>query len=325
MQLYLATQDVLLWLTEDGSVIVEDPNHVDDGGGAVVEDQPFLQINDRTKYKTAEDAKKGFEEAQKTITSLSGYRKVLEELGAPKDADPDYLRGVLTEYIKLVQEQKAAATTSKMKPTASDEDKEFEGVDPQIVAQTKRGRQWLKDNAEKVGLVSQEKYKALEDRLGKLEGGLTQKEESEREAAIEEGQQKISTWLSEAKVELNADEREELEDLIVAYVNSKPSLTKQWLGGDRSQKVELIRKGYEKFLGVVKPGASPVAKAAQTVNAGKTKAGLLNRTPRRLPNEGGSQENKGDKKPLKIGDPSLRSAAMKLMEKMEAERNGAGE
>jgi len=324
MQFNLATQDALLWLTEDGSVIVEDPNTPDEGSGAVVEDQPFLQINDRTKYKTAEDAKKGFEEAQKTITSLSGYRKVLEELGAPKDADPEYLRGVLSEYIKLVQERNAAAK-NPTKPTASEDDKEFEGVDPQIVAQTKRGRQWLKDNAEKVGLVSQEKYKALEDRLGKLEGGLTEREEKERSAAIEEGQQKISSWLSEAKVELNADEREELEDLIVAYVSSKPQLENKWLNGDRSQKMELIRTGYEKFLGVVKPGASPVAKAAQTVNAGKTKVGLLNRTPRRLPNEGGAPDNKGDKKPLKIGDSSLRSAAMKLMDKMDAERNGAGE
>jgi hypothetical protein len=324
MQFNLVTQDALLWLTEDGSVIVEDSRTQDEGNGAVVEDQPFLQVNDRTSYKTPEDAKKGYEEAQKTITSLSGYRKVLEELGAPKDADPDYLRGVLSEYIKLVQEKNAAAKTPT-KSTASDEDKEFEGVDPQIVAQTKRGRQWLKDNAEKVGLVSQEKYKALEDRLGKLEGGLTQKDASEREAAIEEGQQKISTWLSEAKVDLSSDEREELEDLIVAYVNSKPSLTKQWLGGDRSQKVELIRKGYEKFLGVVKPGASPVVKAAQTANAGKIKAGLLTRTPRRLPNEGGAPNDKGEKKPLKIGDPSLRSAAMKLMEKMDAERSGAGE
>lgn len=323
MQKSLVTLDALLWLTEDGSVIVDDPTKVDDGSGdgSVVVDEPYLKINDRQVYKTKEDAIKGYEEAGKTITSLSGFKKVLEELGAPKDADPEYLRGLLTEYIQLAKEKQAAATASKTKSTTSEDDKEFEGVDPQIVAQTKRGRQWLKDNAEKVGLISQEKYSKLEERLGKLEGGISQREQEERDSAIEEGQQKLTGWLSEAKVELTSDEREELEDLIVAYVNSKQSLTKQWLSGDRSQKIQLIRTGYEKFLGVVKPGASPVAKAAQTAAAGKTKAGLLNRTPRRLPNEG-TTDGKGEKKPLRIGDPKLRSAAMELMKSVESERGG---
>src|SRR4029077_13952162 len=121
MLVNLATQDALLWMND---VIVEDPNtEIDETGGeGGGEDQPFLQVNDRTIYKPPEDAKKGFEEAQKTITSLSGFREVLKELGAPKDADSEYLRGVLTEYIKLAQERKAAATSGKKTTTSNEDD-----------------------------------------------------------------------------------------------------------------------------------------------------------------------------------------------------------
>lgn len=317
----------VLWLNEDGSVILDESQMSGDGtleDEQQLNNEPFLKVSDRTVYKTKEDAAKAFGEAEKRITSLSGYQKVLEELGAPKDADANYLRGVLNEYIKLVNERDASKITPQ-RVTPGDGDKEFEGQDPQLVAQTKRGRQWLKDNAEKVGLISRDQYSKLEKDFNDFKAGFSQKDEVERKAAIEDGQQKITSWLSDSKVDLNSEEREELEDLIVAYVNSKPALEQKWIQGDRSQKLEIIRSGYEKFLGVVKPGASPVGKAASVAAAGRQKIGLLNRTPRRLPNDGGSQNGKGEKKPLRIGDPSLRAKAMEMMAKMDAERGGAGD
>src|SRR6185312_8792117 len=177
---------------------------------------------------------------------------------------------------------------SKPKTTSSDDDKEFEGVDPQIVAQTKRGREWLRQNAAKVGLISKDDYDKLAAEVQQLKGGLTAREQAEVNAAISEGQQKVTQWLGEAKVELTGDEREELEDLIVAYVNSKPSLQQKWQQGDRATRVDLIKTGYEKFLPVVKPGAAPFARARQTASDGKTKIGLVSRT-RNLPANGESK------------------------------------
>jgi len=320
----LVTQEKVLWLNE---ITVDDPviddSQVDDGSVTPNEDQPFLKINDRTVYKTADDAVKGFNEAQQTITSLSEFKKVLKELGAPENADAQYLKGVLTEYIKLASERASAGAASKTKVTPSEEDKEFEGVDPQVVAQTKRGRQWLKENASKVGLISKDDYDKLKQEFDEFRGSFSQKEEQEREAAIEEGQQNVTKWLGEAKVDLDQQERLKLENLIAAYVNSDPGLTQKWLRGDRAAKMELIKEGYSMFLPVVKPGASPFAKAASAAAAGKTKIGLVSKT-RNLPqNDGTSSEVKGGKKvPLRVGDTALRNRAYDLMKKFEAEQNG---
>jgi len=319
----LVTQEKVLWLNE---VIVEDAVQDD---GTVVDDgssnneEPFLKINDRTVYKTSDDAVKGFNEAQQTITSLSEFKKVLKELGATENADAQYLKGVLTEYLQLASEREKAKAASKTKVTPSEEDKEFEGVDPQVVAQTKRGRQWLKDNAAKVGLISKDDYDKLRQEFDEFKGSFSQKEEQEREAAIEEGQQSVTKWLGDAKVELEPQERVKLENLIAAYVNSDQGLTQRWLRGDRAAKMELIKEGYTMFLPVVKPGASPFVRAGNAAAAGKTKIGLVSKT-RNLPqNDGASSEVRGGKKaPLKIGDVGLRNRAYDLMKKFEAEQNG---
>lgn len=326
---FVTQKDTVVWFTpeEDGTLEVNDGSNGDEsnGQGVVVEDAPYLKVNDRTVYKTAEDAVKGFNEAQQRITSLSEYQKTLEELGAPKGADASYLRGVLQEYIRLANEAEASKAASVKKSTASDEDKEFEGVDPQVVAQTKRGRQWLKENAEKVGLVSQDKYNKLEQDFTEFKNGFSQRDKEERDAAVEEGQQKITSWLGDAKVELQSDERLKLENMISAYVNSDKGLTNRWLKGDRATKVEIIKEGYSLFLPVIKPGTSPFAKAANTANAGKTKIGLVNRT-RVLPQNGGSPDGKGGAKVApKIGGNELRNKAYAIMKQFEAEQSGGGE
>lgn len=320
--LELVTQGKVLWFTPEGeeTVIVDEgsPEVDESGESGGSSDEPFLQVNDRTVYKSREDALKGFSEAQNRITSLSEYERVLQELGAPKGADAKYLKGLLEDYIAVKQAAEAAKKTAQSKPktTSSEDDKEFEGVDPQIVAQTKRGREWLKTNAEKVGLVSKDKVEALEQQLAELRNGMTSREKAEVDAAISEGQTKLTQWLGDAKVEITSDEREDLEDLIVAYINSKGNLTQQWKNGDRAIRIDLIKSGYEKFLPVIKPGAAPFAKAAQTASAGKTKIGLMNRT-RTLPQNGSGKVPLGaDKKPLKIGDPALRDRAKQLLDKL---------
>lgn len=323
------TQNTVLWLNEEVVETVVQGDGTGDGsdGQGGGSGEPFLKINDRTSYADQAAAIKGYNEAQARITSLSGFTKVLEKYGA-KDANPEYLEGIIVDYLKRVDAEKAAAaakTSGKATPSG-EEDKEFEGVDPQIVAQTKRGRQWLKDNAEKVGLVSQEKYSKLEAEVKEMRESFTKKDEQAENAAIEEGQQKVTEWLGEAKIDLSPENREELEDSIVAYINSKPALKKAWIEGDKASRVTLIRKGYELFLPIVKPGASAVAKASTTAGAGKTKAGLVNRTARRLPAAGDGQVKVGDgKKPLRIGDQSLRDRARALMDKMSAEGDGAGD
>lgn len=326
----LVTQGTVLWLNEevlDESVVNGDGTGDGSDGQGGGSNEPYLKINDRTSYADQAAAIKGFNEAQARITSLSGFTKVLEKYGA-KDANPEYLEGIIVDYLKRVDAEKVAAaakTSGKVTPSG-DEDKEFEGVDPQIVAQTKRGRQWLKDNAEKVGLISQDKYAKLEKDFNDFRQSFTKKDEAAENDAIEAGQQEITKRLGDAKVELNGDERETLEDLITAYIRSKPAVEKQWINGDKSVRLSLINKGYEMFLPVVKPGASVAAKASATAGAGKTKVGLVRQTARRLPNTGDGSVKPGDvKKAPRIGDQSLRDKARAIMDKMNAEGDGAGE
>jgi len=49
-----------------------------------VSEEPFLRVNDRTVYKTREDALKGLDEAGKRISTLSAWEKEARNWGLDK-------------------------------------------------------------------------------------------------------------------------------------------------------------------------------------------------------------------------------------------------
>src|SRR5690348_12178158 len=122
-----------------------------DDGNAGAQDQPFLKISDRTVYKTADDAIKGYNEAQNRISSLTGYEKLFKKYGVDKPS-PELAEQIVTEYIKLRDAAKSGkgSQEDKSKSTGTAED-------DQLTPEQKNAIKWLQDNAEKAGYVSAKK------------------------------------------------------------------------------------------------------------------------------------------------------------------------
>jgi hypothetical protein len=108
--------DELLEVIDD-EVIDDDPVELPDGAKPPVEAEPFLKINDRTVYKTPEDAKKGFESANER---LGQYR----ELGSPEEIRA--MRAKMAELDRI---------TGRDKGTSENMDDPMHGLDDDQKAQ----------------------------------------------------------------------------------------------------------------------------------------------------------------------------------------------
>jgi hypothetical protein len=313
-------------MSEDTTLVTQVDDAVSDGG-AVVDDgtasgeneSPFLAVNDRTSYKTREDALKGFNEAQSRITTLSGYEKVLKKYGA-KDANPELLERIVTEYLTLKNDKGKTATTTPTATTSPEDDG--------LTAEDKAALKWLEKNAVKAGYVSKKDMEALQAKLEAIEGKSTKAQEAQYEANVAECQEAVTGWLGEAKVALTDEERDDLESHIAAWVNARDERVTKFNRGGQSA-VALIREGYGKMLPIVKEGAVAFPSTAKTVvAAGKTKTGLINKTNRPMPKAGepaAATQTNAVKLPTRVTDGSLFEKATALAAKIRSERAGAGE
>lgn len=282
-----------------------DPNAADDGavtGGAA--DEPFLKVSDRQVFKTREDAVKSYEEAGKMGVAFGEFKKVLKEYGIA-NADPAYVRQLFGE---LVGHRKAKETAAAKPKSPTDSTGGNANVDPEV----EKARKWLKDNAKEAGYVSKEDFDKLTEKLAGIEGGLSTRDKESRDALLYEGQQAVNGWMESVKgadgkpLTLDEDQRNELEETIGAWVNVKQErIDRFYKGGNTS--IALIKEGFTKVLPALFPGAvafpNPGAKVAA---AGKAKAELMQRSTKRLPQDGGGNDAKGKgKKPERVGDPAL--------------------
>src|SRR5271155_617949 len=87
---------------EEVEVPTEDPTDPE----PAKEDEPYLAVNDRTTYRTREDAIKGYNEAANRIQQLSGWEKQAKQWGLK---DPEQLTAVAQELLQLRKEKADAA------------------------------------------------------------------------------------------------------------------------------------------------------------------------------------------------------------------------
>lgn len=263
----LATQDVLDQQLNDGA----------DDGSQGAEDEPFLPVNDRTVYKTREDAIKGYTEAQKTITSLSEYQKVAKEFGI---SDPKTIKTLFLELLDRREKEKAAKTQTSQKPTAEGDDEE------QLTPELKAAIKFLQKNAARAGLMTKAEAAELQKKLEAFEGSSKQSEEAQANALVAEGQETLTGLLTAGKVTVTDEQRTEMEDNIKAWINgSEDRIAKWW--GTPVQRQALIKQGFDRELKAM--GINP---AAAVTAQGKTKAQLMSRTARPLPRDGAPGKGK---------------------------------
>ena len=315
----LATQDNV----DDGSQVVDNAAG-GEGANDGANDQPFLQVNERTIYKTPDEAKAGFVEAQKTITSLSGMKTLVESYVGKGNASPEVIKSLFEELVAARAEKAAAAAKTKNTSSGGDEDPRFEGKSAEQIAEIKKADKWFQDQAEKRGYVTKESIKALEDKLAAIEAAPEKQLEAANSDAIRTGREWLDKQLGEAKLSLTDGELKRLTGRIQAYVDGDEETLGRWWNavrsGNRSEQQSIIKEAAEFALPSVKPGASFKSANVTTV---KTKAQLAARTARTLPAQGTGREQQSDKQPAKFSglkDPKLTKAAMDRIDEMMAEQ-----
>lgn len=312
----LATQDDL----NDGSQVdnAAGGNVADDGGAT----QPFLQVNERTIYKTPDEAKAGFVEAQKTITTLSGMRAAVEEYVGKGNASPELIKQLLAEVVEARKSKAEAAKQTKGTPSNGDDDPRFEGKSADEIKAIQRADKWYKEQAEKNGFVSKTELEKLQAELAELKGAPEKQLEAANNEAVRGGRDYLDKLLNDAKLALTDAETKRLSGRIQAYVDGDEETLGRWWNavrsGNRSEQNAIVKEAAEFALPSVRAGAS----FKSAVNPAKTKAQLAARTSRPLPQQGtGNRPANGDNQPKFSGlkDPKLTKLASDRIDELMAE------
>lgn len=199
-------------------------------------EQPFLKVNDRTVYKTQADAVRAYDEAGKRIAQLSSWEKEAKQWGL---SDPKELNAVAKELLELRKERAEAAKKAEIKPVTTP------AGDPKKEAEKKQVREYLKD----LGYISKEDQEAalkeLRDKLEALQTNGSQADSVRLQNQVEEGQQTIKGWLSEAKIQdEDGSKQAQVENFIKRYVNGDEEAVETWNRGGVGAKA-LLKESYD--------------------------------------------------------------------------------
>ena len=258
-------------------------------------EEPYLSVNDRTVYKTKDDAVRGYNEAASRIAQLSGWEKQAKEYGL---SDPKQLQAVANELLALRKEKADAA--AKLASTPKTE----EPADPKKAAETKQVKEYLKN----LGYISKEEQaegmKALQDRLDGFEQSGKQSEARRFENQEADARDDVSGYLSKAGIKDDATgtKLSIVGTLVKTWVNEDETRIERWARGGTSAKT-LIKEGFDQMLGglgwkaPVTPAAGQLKPTDPGYAAAKAKAQVANKG--KLPAPGTGKGHGDGSKPKK--------------------------
>lgn len=253
-----------------------DEGNSDDGGDQA--DEPFLSVNERTVYKTREDALRGFNEAGQRIASLSGWEKAGKEYGID---NPRHLKPLFDELLELRQikqrMEKEGAEGGQKQPTHSD-------ADASLSKEEKQARDYLRKVLPQIGYVPKEDLmktvKELQAAVEGLQQQGTQSQETYFRNQEATAREQLNTWLGDAGIEEDADGNKAriVGSVIKDWINSDDELVERWSQGG-VEAMKLVREGFDLAMkalgwGVAKPGAG---NAGAKYAADKAKAVAANK------------------------------------------------
>lgn len=259
----------------------------------------FLAVDERTKYRTKEDALKAYQNAGTRIKELSVWEK---EVGKTYGLNPQQVKTVLAEYVKMKEASKAPAKA------------EGSATEPTLDPKEKAAREWMtKALADELGMSVKDvkarlaKLDAIEQKTSSFE---KQQEEAKTNQYHDEQRSYLKSWLTDNgylgkpanKQEADAQARFmlKLERSIKAEIESSDeNLEKYYEGGDTTR--EFLASIFKDVLETY--GRTP--KTAKAASYAKDKAATLGRNPAKLPN--GSSSSPTTKK--KLSDSEWHEAA----------------
>ena len=255
-------------------------------------EEPYLAVNERTVYKTKDDAVRGYNEAASRIAQLSGWEKQAKQYGL---SDPKQLDAVAKELLELRKEKADAAAKIASTPKT-------DPADPKA-KETQQVKEYLKN----LGYVSKEDQaeamKALQERLDRFEQSGKQSEELRFQNQEAEARNDVSGYLSAAKItdDANGTKLQVVGTLVKDWINTDEERIERWSRGGVSAKT-LVKEGFDQMLGALgwKAPVTPVAGQLKPTDPGyaaaKAKAVAANR---KLPAPGTGKGHGDGSKPKK--------------------------
>lgn len=330
--------------TEDQTVTQEDQEVVDqqqtddagvtpsgDEGGA--EDTDFLVVNDRTRYRTREDAITAYSEAGQRINELSPYADIIERAGID---DPSTLQDILVDYQRLRSAAQGQVTREDKGQPASPARQEAIASDPSLSDADRKNIEYLKrlgySPAESTLKVIEEKLKSLTEtvnqKFGQFDSVASQLNQGQQQALIEQGQTHLASLLEERGYQATPRTLNFLENAITNWMQAN-SYTKQgnlipgspldrFFRGGRNLR-DAVNEGLEEGLAALNEMRIQADGKYQAIKQNK-----VTRTSKPLPkgSQSGIEEDKGGRKaPLRPGagglfqDPQTHDKAFELMKR----------
>jgi hypothetical protein len=254
----------------DGKVEgTQDVQDTTDGSGS---DSYFLEVDDRTKYRTAEDAQKAYREAGERIAQLSEWDKAI---GKVYDASPQQVAAALEEYVQLKEAQAQAEAAAKGKSAG---EQATHTDDVQLTPKELEAFKWLQKVSPKLGYVPKAELDAIKAELEELRGGVSEQSQARLDSQVETGEGTLRTWIKDAKLPDNPEFAEFISDSVAAYFNRSAQRQEAWFKGG-AQAQTILKEAFDyvvKNLGYVRGAAKPTYSGS---NKGST-------TVKRLPQVG---------------------------------------
>ena len=305
----------------------------DEGDQGDQGDQDFLIVNDRTRYRTQEDAVAAYNEAGQRISELTPYAEIAERMGI---SDPATLQDILMDYQQL--RTAAAKQQTREDQGQAPSPKVEQQIASNLNEQDKANVEYLKklgySPAEAVVKALDEKIKQLqttvEQRFQQLDGMTGQLSQRHQQALVESGQNFMAQELQSRGYDTSDPEvLEVLENAITNWMTANSytdkgnlipgsPLDKFFRGGRGLQ--DAVAQGLDRVL-----NATNKLRIQADAKYQGTKAGKVAKTSKPLPkgsqhgvDEKADGERKAPRRPGAGGifqNPDLHDRAFELMKK----------
>jgi hypothetical protein len=229
-----------------------------EGGTGGGNETYFLEVDDRTRYRTAEEAAEGYREAGQRIAELTPWQATAQEYGL---TDPNEVAALLDELAELRAARSADSggrgnegrQTNAPAPaaTANLDPNSPEGKEAAALA-------WLKEKGVAAGYVNQETLNALQERMDSLTQETERIAEERFEQRMEYGHNVVKNELqaagfypkdtSDAKAVENGERLAVmLEQAMTAWVNESQARINAFHQGGPAL-TNLVKQGLNIFL-----------------------------------------------------------------------------
>lgn len=314
--------------------VVQQPQGTPEGGNEPTppptQEDYFLDVDERHRYKTQDDAKRAVQESGRRIGELTPWQEHAQRYGL---RDPQQLPQVFDSYLQM--RDRLAQLEAQVTANAKGQ----EPAPQTLSAQDKTNVEYLESHGfsrkEAIDKVLQERLSPLEQRVQQLSDQLGRSEELQNNAAVDAGRNYLATLMTENNIPVdNPQVNGVIEDSIIAWMEANSvdrkgnivagsPLDRFYAGGTSMR--EVVKQGYDRWFTTVN-----VLRQSADGQYQQRKEANVNRTPRPMPRQGAPvpTEQQQPATPARrtpgaggiFTDPALHDKAWELMQEHQSRR-----